>query len=341
MAAPTAGHTVEPNSGFMANRDEHTPTTRPLRPRRPSSARWTRWLERPLAALSRRAPASGAGRTVGRFELDALLSRGGMGEVWTARDRESGRPAAIKFLRTDARAGSPTWEAAAERFRREAAIMGALPRRSIAAVYDAGTDADDTPYYAMELVRGSDLGKLVGRQGPWSAARAADTLARLCRALGDAHAAGVVHRDLKPTNVMVDDMTGDVKLIDFGIARALREDARLTQTNAVVGTPPYMAPETVTAPHAAGPLADIYAVGCIAYYLVTGHPPFDGSSVTELLYKHVHEAPPPLPASVPADLRAIIEDCLAKDPAHRPQSAAELADRFDALATWDHVLAAA
>jgi eukaryotic-like serine/threonine-protein kinase len=253
-----------------------------------------------------------------RYELGPELGHGGMARVLRGTDRQLGRHVAIKVL-------SPPYDrdqAFVERFRREAHAAARLNHPSIVAVYDTGSD-DGTHYIVTELVEGETLADLLEREGPLPPRRAVDVATEVTRALEAAHERGVVHRDVKPGNVMLTP-EGRVKVVDFGIARAAGVES-LTRSGLVLGSAPYLSPEQARG-EPGDERSDIYALGCVLYEMLTGHPPFKADTPVATLYLHVHEQVPS-PSSVrdvPADLEAIVLRCLEKDPAARFQAASEL-----------------
>jgi eukaryotic-like serine/threonine-protein kinase len=255
----------------------------------------------------------------GRYRVGALLAAGGMGEVWAARDLLLDRPVAVKVL-GGALAGDGR---AAERLRREARAAGRLDHPNIARVLDLG-EQDGRPYLVMELLEGESLAARIDRAGPMAPAEAARVVAAVADALQAAHAAGVVHRDVKPGNVFLTS-AGEVKVLDFGIAAAAGE-TDLT-TGDLLGTAAYLAPERALG-RPATPAADLYSLGVVLYELLAGRRPFQGGSDVELAMAQVNARPAPLalvaPATPPA-LAAACEHALAKDPAARPPSAAAFA----------------
>ena len=277
------------------------------------------------------------GDRAGSCELVGRLSRGGMGEVWLAYDRRLSRPVAVKFLCSDSEIGSSSWVTSAQRFELEAQLMASIASRHVASIHESGRWRDGTPYYVMELIDGFDLEGLVQQQGPQSAQRVTSLLSQLSEALAEIHRRGIIHRDIKPANVMIQSgahRTDDLKLIDFGVAASKDSDLALTREGLVVGTPAYLPPEVVTAPDSVGPSSDIYALGCVAYFLLTGHPPFAGRTPTEVLFKAVYEEPSPMPDTIPTALRCIVQSCLDKDPTQRP-SARQLIGELTGLSeTW-------
>ena len=257
------------------------------------------------------------GTTLGsRYTLTDRIASGGMGDVWRASDAVLGRDVAVKVMRPNASDDSTF----ADRFRDEARHTASLSHPNIAQVYDYGED-DGAAYLVMELVEGQPLSQVIAR-GPVPAARTRAILGQAALALAAAHAAGVVHRDVKPANILVTP-EGRVKLTDFGIARAT-DSAGHTRTGEVLGTPHYLSPEQALGRGATG-ASDIYALGVVAHEMLTGRKPFDSGTAVATALSQVNDPPPDLPATVPADLRRIVASCLAKDPAARPTSAASLA----------------
>jgi beta-lactam-binding protein with PASTA domain/tRNA A-37 threonylcarbamoyl transferase component Bud32 len=272
---------------------------------------------------------NGAGMTIprllsDRYELGETLGYGGMSEVHRGRDMRLDRDVAVKVLRADL-ARDPQFQ---HRFRREAQNAAALNHPAIVAVYDTGETVSDygpLPYIVMEYVEGRTLRDIVKTEGPMDEQRAMETMADICAALDFSHRNGIIHRDVKPANVMINN-AGAVKVMDFGIARALADGQGVTQTAAVVGTAQYLSPE-----QARGELvdarSDVYAAGCVLYELITGEPPFTGDSPVAVAYQHVREDPiPPSRQNpdVPAALDAVVLKAMSKNPANRYQSAAEM-----------------
>jgi eukaryotic-like serine/threonine-protein kinase len=280
-------------------------------------------------ALSRRASPSVSETRLGPYTLERKLGEGGMGVVYAARHSLLGRRTAIKVLRAE-HAG----DHAVARFEREVQATARLSHPNIVPVYDYGRSPNGTFYYAMEYLDGVDLEQLVAEHGPQPPSRVAHIMLQAADALAEAHAAGVVHRDIKPANLVLcaNPRRPDLlKVVDFGLVKDLTAD-HLENANELAGTPLYMAPEAVTAPEQLDARADIYALGAVAYSLLTGAPPFRGSNVVDVLAQHLHApvVPPSLRASVPADLEAIILRCLAKSPADRFASAADLVAALEA-----------
>lgn len=280
---------------------------------------------------------------MGPYELIERLGQGGMGEVWRASHERLVRPAAVKLVRP-AMVSKYTGEPAAvafRRFEREARATAALTSAHTIGVYDFGYTPDGAFYYAMELLKGVDLETLVQRYGPQDPRRVSALLLQVCDSLQEAHEAGLIHRDIKPANIYVcrlgtiDDF---VKVLDFGLV-ASGEDAevrltRLTQEGLASGTPAYMAPETATQGDIDARV-DIYGLGCVAYYLLTGQLVFESKSPMRMLKDHVETQPQPpslrLGRELPAGLEALVLSCLEKHPDRRPNSARELAEQLRAL----------
>jgi beta-lactam-binding protein with PASTA domain len=266
--------------------------------------------------------------TVGeRYELGDVLGRGGMAEVRSAIDTRLGRPVAVKQLRIDL-ATDPTFQA---RFRREAQSAAGLNHPTIVAVYDTGEEPDpatgiSVPYIVMELVQGPTLRDVLRDGRKILPERALELTQGVLDALSYSHKAGIIHRDIKPANVMLTP-TGGVKVMDFGIARAVADtSATMTQTAAVIGTAQYLSPEQARG-ETVDSRSDIYSAGCLLYELLVGRPPFIGESPVSVAYQHVREAPVPpsdLDPVITPDIDAITLKALAKDPADRYQSAREM-----------------
>ncbi|MGN6300150.1 MAG: serine/threonine-protein kinase [Angustibacter sp.] len=253
-------------------------------------------------------------RVGGRYELTERIAGGGMGEVWRARDGVLGREVAVKLLRREY-ADDETF---LERFRAEARHAASLSHPGIASVYDYGEDGG-TAFLVMELVEGEALSHRIKREGALPTAMAVPLIQQAAAALQAAHDAGVVHRDVKPGNLL---LTADdqVKITDFGIARA-RDQVPITRTGEVVGTAQYLSPEQALG-RPATPRSDIYALGVVAYETLTGRRPFDADTVVATAVAQVNDAPEPLPDDIPPEVADQVLKAMAKDPADRPVSAA-------------------
>ncbi|WP_067884873.1 Stk1 family PASTA domain-containing Ser/Thr kinase [Nocardia vaccinii] len=260
-----------------------------------------------------------------RYELGEIIGFGGMSEVHKARDERLGRDVAIKVLRADL-ARDPTFYL---RFKREAQNAAALNHPAIVAVYDTGeaeVDGGPLPYIVMEYVDGETLRDMVRGGGPLAPRRAMEIIADVCAALDFSHKNGIVHRDMKPANIMIT-RQGAVKVMDFGIARAIADSSNpMTQTAAVIGTAQYLSPEQARGEQVDA-RSDVYSVGCVLYEILTGEPPFTGDSPIAVAYQHVREDPQ-LPsnvhAGVPRELDSVVLKAMSKNPANRYQSAAEM-----------------
>ncbi len=264
-----------------------------------------------------------------RYRLEELLGRGGMAEVRRAHDSRIGRDVAVKLLRPEL-VKDPAFEG---RLRREAQSAASLHGPGIVAVYDTGEekiDGDLTAYIVMELVPGRTLRDVLAIEGPMSPTYAMTVTKAICAALAEAHRAGIVHRDVKPGNVMLTP-SGEVKVMDFGIARLTASAATITETASVSGTAHYLSPEQARGEHVDA-RSDVYSTGCLLYELVTGSPPFTGDSAVAVAYQHVREDPVPpstLNPDVPPALDSITLRALAKNPAQRYQTAGEFRDDLD------------
>jgi eukaryotic-like serine/threonine-protein kinase len=258
-----------------------------------------------------------------RYELGETLGYGGMSEVHRGRDVRLGRDVAVKVLRVDL-ARDPQFQL---RFRREAQNAAALNHPAIVAVYDTGetrTEYGPLPYIVMEFVDGRTLRDIVKTEGPMPPRRAMEVMADVCAALDFSHRNGIIHRDVKPANVMIT-RSGAVKVMDFGIARALADGQNFTQTAAVIGTAQYLSPEQARG-EAVDARSDVYAAGCVLFELLTGEPPFTGDSPVAVAYQHVREDPRPPSAvrDINPVLDAVVLKAMSKNPANRYQSAADM-----------------
>jgi eukaryotic-like serine/threonine-protein kinase len=249
----------------------------------------------------------------GRYELVSLLATGGMGQVWRAQDTVLDRPVAVKVLRSEF-TGDPTFVA---RFRAEARHTAVLAHRNIAALHDYGEDLageEHLAYLVMELVAGESLSDLLARERRLAVERTLDVLQQTAAALAAAHAAGVVHRDVKPGNILVG-ADGIVRITDFGIAWSA-SSVPLTQTGQVVGTAHYLSPEQAAGDRA-GPASDVYALGMIGYECLAGRRAFDGENSVQIALRQLRDQPDPLPDDVPENVRRLIGRALVKDPTDR------------------------
>lgn len=265
-----------------------------------------------------------------RFELSEIIGRGGMADVYAGKDTLLGREVAIKILRPEL-ARDHNFH---ERFRREGQNAGKLNHPAIVQIYDTGEttfQGIDVPYIVMERVHGRTLREIIREDGPMNPQDAARILIPVCEALQASHDAGIIHRDIKPANIMITN-TGDIKVMDFGIARAVTDTtSAMTQTAAVIGTAQYLSPEQARGKKAA-PSSDVYALGCVLYELITAKAPFQGETPFEVAYQHVHEDPVRpseyigglSPTSV-TNIDAVVLTALAKDPSDRYQTASEFA----------------
>ncbi|MEV6865640.1 serine/threonine-protein kinase [Streptosporangium subroseum] len=270
-----------------------------------------------------------AGLLGGRYRPLGRIATGGMGEVWRAEDELLGREVAVKLLRQHM-AADPAFR---ERFRSEARIAAGLADPGIAQVYDYG-EADGIAYLVMELVPGESLAGILVRDGSLSVEVTLDVVQQTAKGLQAAHSSGIIHRDIKPGNILVTE-AGVIKITDFGIARVLQA-APVTQTGILLGTAQYVSPEQASGLPLT-PATDIYSLGVVAYECLAGRPPFVAETQVAIALMHLSEPPPPLPEAIPAGVRSLIMACLSKDPERRPASARELSDRanllLEALAT--------
>jgi serine/threonine-protein kinase len=285
-------------------------------------------------------------RRLGSYQLMKTLGKGGMGEVWIARHRMMVRPAAIKLIRPEmlSREGGTSQsdvEMLLKRFEREVQTTAGLTSPNTVRVYDFGLTDDGTFYYVMELLQGMDLRRLVDRFGPIPPERVVYILRQACHSLAEAHASGLIHRDIKPANIFICHRGLDydfVKVLDFGLVKDVSEGSRegtlVTAQGIVSGTPAYMSPEMAQGDSLDG-RTDIYALGCVAWWLLTGRQVFEGESAVKLLVQHASEKPERPSAcselDIPPELDDLILACLEKHPDKRPASAEDLAFRLEAM----------
>lgn len=282
------------------------------------------------------------GRKLGPFELLYKIGGGGNGTVYRAKHALLKRPTAVKVMLPQFASS----ESAKQRFINEVQITSSLTHPNTVAVFDFGQTPEGDLYYAMEHLSGVTLDDLVRISGPQPAARVLHILHQVCNSLREAHSQALIHRDIKPTNIMLCEHGGlydVVKVLDFGLVKDIQQDSPdLTQANAIVGTPFYIAPELITDTSEFSPSSDLYALGGVGYYLLTGHNVFEGASAVEICAMHLHHQPvPPSQRSgreIPSDLEEILMSCLAKNPIDRPQSAdtmSEMLARCEGFSDWD------
>jgi serine/threonine-protein kinase len=281
-------------------------------------------------------------RDLGSYRLGDELGRGGMGTVHRAEHRLLARQAAIKLIRPELLgARDPdTARIMVERFKREAQASASLRSPHTIELYDFGATEDGAFYYVMELLDGMSLDELIERNGPVPAERAIAIIRQVCLSLAEAHARGLIHRDVKPSNIFLTRMglqVDFVKVLDFGLVKAQesREQTLLTQQGMTTGTPAYMAPEMAMGESDIDSRVDVYAVGCVLYYLLTGQLVFEADTPMKMMHRHISDAPAPpshrteLP--IPAELEQLVMDCLAKVPDGRPASGAAVAQRLTVI----------
>ena len=283
-------------------------------------------------------------REMGSYKLIELLGRGGIGEVWLAKHRLLARPAAIKLLSPQVLGSAPDGslnKVALKRFEREAQATAALGSPHTIRLYDFGTTEEGSFYYAMELLDGFDLESLVTRFGPVSPARAVDFLIQACNSLADAHHHGLIHRDIKPSNIYVCRLGIQfdfIKVLDFGLVKLDHDPSgqatQLTQEGLTTGTPAYLSPEVALGQGEVDARTDLYSLGCVAYWLVTGQLVFKGETPMQVVVDHIQTTPIPpsqrTELEIPSALEQIILSCLEKKPEKRPQTALELGKRLAA-----------
>ena len=286
------------------------------------------------------------GRRVGGYTLERQLGKGAMGEVWLARHALLARPSAVKLIRQEAQQGdSGARRMLEERFQREAQATSQLRSPHTVELYDFGATEDGDFYYVMEYLNGVDLESLVTKYGPVDPARAIFLLCQACMSLGEAHSAGLVHRDVKPANLFACRLGPHfdfLKLLDFGIVRTTGDPGHsVTSAGQITGTPACMSPEVAQGVEA-GFGSDIYGLGCVAYWLLSGKHVFEALNVIALLMQHVSQPPKPLTelrSDFPGKLDDLLLRCLAKNPADHPSSAFEFAEQLASIPIndcWDN-----
>ena len=272
-------------------------------------------------------------RRLGQYVLERKIGEGGMGEVYRAWHGMMRRPTALKLLRPDRAEPKDL-----VRFEREVQLTARLTHPNTITLFDYGRTDDGVFYYAMELLDGATLQRIVELDGPQPEGRVVELLKTACGALAEAHGIGLIHRDIKPANIMLCRQGGEcdvVKLLDFGLVKelAVEGDVGLSVAGNLAGTPLYMAPEAIAAPESVDARADLYALGAVAYFLLAGSEVFRGKTIVEVCGAHLHQVPEPFEARgvrVSPELEAIVRACLEKKPDHRPQSAIELRQRLEA-----------
>lgn len=280
-----------------------------------------------------------AAQQVGQYVLDEKIGEGAMGVVYRARHAMLRRPTAVKLLRPELAGG-----VALARFEREVQLTATLSHPNTITVFDYGRTPDGTFYYAMELLEGANLEDIVSSSGPLPPERVVHILRQVASALVEAHAAGLVHRDIKPANIFLCAHAGIpdlVKVLDFGIVRQLHEPAGTLGDRRGIGTPHYISPEGISSPELVSPRSDLYALGAVGYFLLTGRPLFDATTPIEVWTHHLHSVPAPIAeridTAVPRALETLLFRCLSKSPDDRPSSAREVIvalDQID-LPRWD------
>jgi tRNA A-37 threonylcarbamoyl transferase component Bud32 len=266
---------------------------------------------------------------MGQYSIDKLIAQGGQGSIYLAHHNLLKRKTAIKVMRLGAD------ENAAQRFEREVKLASQLSHPNTIDVYDFGMSTDNQAYCAMEYLAGLNLAEVVKRSGPMPVARVVHVLKQTCASLYEAHQLGLVHRDIKPQNIMLLNNIGlpdFVKVVDFGLAKPFEQPQRENETRAISGTPVYISPERLKRPGVANPAEDIYAVGAVAYYLLTGQPMFSYHSDLDVLFQILNEVPKPLPEGVPEDIARLVFFCIEKEPENRPSDIGELKQFLDVLA---------
>jgi serine/threonine-protein kinase len=279
-------------------------------------------------------------REMGSYRLDSLLGQGGMGEVWRARHRMLARPAAVKLIRPDALGSDPAAvDTAVRRFEQEAQITAGLQSPQTVELYDFGVSEEGTLYYVMELLDGVDLESMVRKWGPLPPERVVHLLGQVCASLEEAHDRGLVHRDIKPSNIFLCRYALQhdfVKVLDFGLAKRHSqldgEELGMTRAGVVPGTPSFIPPEVALGNQSVDGRSDLYSLGCVAHWLLTGRMVFEEETPMAMVVAHINAAPVAPGARtelvVPEALDALVLQCLAKDPAERPESAGDLREKL-------------
>jgi serine/threonine-protein kinase len=276
---------------------------------------------------------------MGSYRLVSKIGVGGMGEVWKAEHESLARPAAIKLIHTNQQGTSPRGANLESRFYREAQATAALTSAHTVTVYDYGTTRDGDQYYVMELLEGITLQDAVSRFGPMSSERVTAILIQICHSLEEAHQASLTHRDIKPANVFLCQKGNQydfVKVLDFGLVKPrVDQNTQLTLGSEVLGTPAYAAPESIKG-STYDERSDIYSLGCVAYFLLSGQALFSSDNPIDLIFKHVNEEAIPITerAALPIHdgLAALTMRCIEKDPAARPQHCGELIEILEQIA---------
>ncbi|MDX2019000.1 MAG: serine/threonine-protein kinase [Deltaproteobacteria bacterium] len=292
----------------------------------------------PATVVSSLAKALDSARRMGSYELVEKIGAGGMGEVWRAHHRMLRRPAAVKIVKPAAARDAVALTRARLRFEREAQVIAELESEHTVRIFDFGATSDGGLFYVMELLSGLDLESLVRTHGPMPPERVVYLMAQACDSLADAHLHGVIHRDVKPANIFVartSTMADFIKVLDFGVAASVTEGqagVTLTAENAVVGSPAFLAPEMVLGAERPDPRSDVYAIGCVMYFLLAGNTVFQAASAMEMAIAHVNKEPGRAsalaPGPVPVWLDDLIAECLRKHPAARPRDMQELRQRL-------------
>ncbi|BDC48806.1 hypothetical protein F183_A11220 [Bryobacterales bacterium F-183] len=279
---------------------------------------------------------------LGSYALDRVIAQGGMGEVWLANHKMLARPAAVKLIRPELLSGQTMRNEAVirKRFEREARATAALRNPHTVALYDFGVTSDNMFYYVMELLEGIDLQTLVDRHGPMHPGRVRNILIQICESLEEAHRLGMVHRDIKPRNIFLSKLGWQhdfAKVLDFGLVKTKlgQDESMMTMDGSATGTPAYMAPEVALGGAKVDGRTDIYSLGCVAYFMLTGGLVFPEATPTAMALAHVQKSPVPMnertELPVPAGLERVILQCLDKDPEKRPKSAQDLARKLERL----------